>query len=353
MFIAITAFNKQNLINQLELIYDDNHTYFIHWNKRNIFPNFIGYLKFKKEIKNKYKNVKMVSKYRVYWGHFSIIKSILFAQKYFFKSNEGIFLHIDNKTINLLNINEINNWISQKIRLNFNFFDFNRIALKKINFNPPEQITSNSEKYYDFFTKRNWYKKTSKKNSKFWIFYKYLIKISQIIFDVYFWQKFLKTFSLKTSLRLFNKKYFSNQEIMHVEGLMYKRNWKKLDIINNFNEQFEFKTHCINGCFVILSRDEIKKINYNYSKDCRIKKFNRYCKRKYIPDDFYFSSLYFNFINNKIEQSLDILYYYDINSYNDYLFFNKNLRTENTKFVKRVDYTMMSEIGKLINTTKS
>lgn len=329
MFIAITAFEKADIvISQINNMYSENNTYLIHYNFRSFLKDPSSFFKIKKYFYDR-KNIKIFTRYKVYWGHFSIIKSANNMMKKFIKkSNEDIFIHIDQKTINLDNILLIEDYIKDNLKKGYNFFNFNKFFLNKIDKDNHKGHLIVREKNPNIYTSKKFYKKTIPQNSKFYKIY----FISHIIKDLIFHPKILWSSSYK-KIFLNWKKYKYYFEETNISSILSTRYYKLPKLISHW--EFSFYNNV--GPFVILNKDEAKAIssyrkNINYKM---VKKFYKYSKNKYLPEDFYFSTLYWNIISNDKKKSKNIMSYYDINSEDDAKYFYDNLYEENIYFIRR------------------
>lgn len=327
MFIGITAFlKKDDVIAQLESLYEDSNYYLIHYNYRSFLKQPFSYFSLKRHFRD-YKNIKIFTKFKVYWGHFSIIKSANYLMNKFLESNEDIFVHLDQKTICFKSLLEIEKLIKKEFDRGNNFFNFNKSFLDKIEINNEKGHLISRQKNPEFYTSKKFYFRTLKQNS---FFYK-LNMIILIIMDLLKNPRLINL-NLRKTFKQWNE-YKIYPIKSNISAFLSSKNYELPQIINDWS--FSFYNNV--GPFLIIKKDEAikisdKKNNVNYKK---VKAFKKYSKNKYLPEDFYFSTLYWNLINNDLKKSKNILAYYDINNRKDAKYFFDNLWEKDIFFLRR------------------
>lgn len=118
MFIAITTYgDPENIFGQVMNMYNKKHAYFIHYNKRESRRNLNALINMFKP----FSNVKIISKYKVFWGEFSIVKSVLYCMNKFLESSDDYFIHLGAKEINLHSIEYIEEYIYKNSYTSINY----------------------------------------------------------------------------------------------------------------------------------------------------------------------------------------------------------------------------------------
>ncbi len=340
MFIGITTYGNINeVIQKLELIYSPSNVYWIHYNKRDALKHPRQYKKLKKYFK-KYNNVHVYTKYKVYWGHYSITKSLIDLQKKFIKTNEDIFIHMDAKITTLFDIDETEKKIKEMYKLGFNFMNFNFDYLKDIGIDNKRGHIEARRKYPEYFTRRRFFYKTIEYNSKYWKLHRYLLFLIN--------PKNILSF-LKHGIRKGYNNWYVNCDVRKnvdcITSIISNRDKR----IPNLLKNWEFKFYNVAGPSCVLNREDLIKISNDKSNPNRkfVKSLQRFIKNVYITDEMYTLTLYWNLVSKDLSKTMNVIAYKDINSEEDIDEFVNNLYTDNLLFIRRI--TSSEYIPKLRN----
>lgn len=300
MFISITSYeDKERLKNQFKNLYSKENYYVIHWNKVDKKKNKNHYYDLKRFFSN-YSNVYFFSKYKIFWGHYSILKIQYHMIKLFLKSNENVMINLDAKTLNLYDINLISNKIQNLINDGYNFFNFNFDWFKNDkNFN---DIKINDEN--NFYRKKVYYKTLSRKDNKYYRFYRLLCYLYEIFTDYNVFKKNINFFKIKA-----NYKWWLNYH--YIDREPYYNTWilsNKLSKIPKKIKDWKFQYKNIVSKFFILDKDNAMNIFVKNKKYVKI--LAKFLKNKPIPEEIFIHTLYYNLILNK-EKSINTISYLD------------------------------------------
>lgn len=293
MFIAITTFGKpEHIYGQLMNLYDKKHFYLVHYNKREKRSNL---MKLRKMFSG-YQNVKVISKYRVYWGEYSIAKSILYSMKYFNKINKTMggafksFIHLGAKEINLKPISYIEEYVEKNNYCSMNFSNKYE-NWYEINFN---KIYLSNKEIYDYtpFHTHKWFHYINR--------YKHINKLNYIIIIFYaIYDNFFSKNLFKILINIFKK---------NIKNIMKYGfyNWSQFNDLNDDDfTQLSYKLKKIprklksiewikrgNGPYLILNSDSVEKI-LSYKN---LNTFLKYTKNLFAPEEIIFKTLFYNLV---------------------------------------------------------
>lgn len=286
-FISITAFgNYKNTIDQIENLYDKNNFYFVHWNKRDEPKKNIKELR---EYFKKYNNIVFYSKYKVYWGHISILKVTNYAIKNFLKK-EGYdyFINLDNKTIACKKMEEIYKYIDKN--KNNNFMGLMR---KHYDYSTLNEIDYWEKQRESYLKEESWRRK----------FHYRLMEQNnrKLIFIIFFIIENLNYF-LRNLIKFKNlikacKNLFFHSEIH--PGFWMNCYSKKI-VKNKTNLEMIFMNQI--GTFLFIKRDDLVEI-YKSKEFSQLYKTAKFC---YAPEEFFYPTLFYNLIDKNNNNSLCI-----------------------------------------------
>lgn len=293
MFIAITAFgNPQDTIDQIKNMYSENNFYSIHWNRRDKkqFKQLNSYFKC-------YKNIHIFSTIKVYWGHYSIISAMEKHIQIFKHTNEDIFLHLCNKTINTKDINETEFIIRKKLDDGYNFFDYNR---KFFEYMPENSILHHNNEKACLEDNELWRRNYDYKINEYsGLINKWNISVKLLRLS------FINPLKVIKILRdfIFNKKsniienirrnfYLHTNDNSCINFFLFS---KKLNTIPDELIGWEFPMRTQISPFLCIKRKELFKIinskEYN--------KFKNFAKKSIWTEDWFFATLNYNLCGSK------------------------------------------------------
>lgn len=304
MFIAITTYgNPLAVFNQVMNMYNENNIYFIHYNKR---ENYSDFKKLKIFFYN-YNNVKVYSKYRIYWGELSIVKSMLYSMREFLKSDHNNFIHIGAKEINLHSIEYIENYIIQNSYTSINL-DRKYLDWYENNICKDRNVISSIN--YDIFYKRKFHKYIYRyKDVRY--FGNFVLLITAIfsnLFSFNIWKVIKSLFSFniyKVTKQAFHYMDDENEVQKNIWYQFSKREKKIPSKLKNIN----FIPRMTVGPYIVLDRIQCNKIIG--FKELHI--FTKFCKNILAPEETFFNTLLFNLLDVNINNTFSLSFNYSEN----------------------------------------